>query len=197
MQTVYPHTNTPAVEQDKLIEMGFALSEALDYSSHRAAVSVADTIMRSSLSDLTVKDAPSVTVQDGEYKRSLIYTDPKKRFTILVLHWGGGAETPVHGHKAWGCIGVLDGHMGCACYTRVSSEKDRDELGMDRLGLTMDIQIEAGDIASVNPDPEGIHKLYTHKGQTAKTIHIYGMDLEDDPARINVCYENQDCAVLS
>ncbi len=45
-----------------------------------------------------------------------------------------------------------------------------------------------GVVATVNPNPEGIHRIYNSSDQPAVTLHIYGMDLSMEEHDLNVLY---------
>ncbi|WND03130.1 cysteine dioxygenase family protein [Temperatibacter marinus] len=172
--------------QSRLKDLGQLISSEMDHASSTCNPrQLAEAALRSFLPLLSDHDLPSFSVEQAAYARRLVYTDPRGRFSILVLRWTQGAKTPIHGHNAWGSVGVYSGNMGCQCFDRIA-----DGENIESLKMTLDIKIGRGDITSVNPDPEGIHSLYVEENNTAATIHIYGMDLRDDPQCINVMYED-------
>ncbi len=117
------------------------------------------------------------------YRRHLLYADPDGRFTVLALVWEPGQFTPVHGHHAWGVVGVHQGELCSASY-RHSPMPDAP-LAVAPDGV---VSVSAGAVCSVRPDPEGIHRLANISSHRAISIHTYGMDISDNPARINKVY---------
>lgn len=115
------------------------------------------------------------------YGRELVYVDPEKRFTLLVLRWLPRAATPVHGHNAWGVVGVCSGELTICCY-------DAPE-GKECLEKTKEIKGKPGDVSCVGPVPEGIHCISNTSEEEAYSIHVYGMDLSEKADAINVYYE--------
>lgn len=167
---------------DIAYRLGAELSVQLD-KCDSAPLALVEKAVKHSLNDLLDSHYDADTPAYGTYERDLIYTDPKGRFTALLVSWAAGAKTPVHGHKSWGCVALIDGVMGCRCYDRTT-----DESGQAVTKERMHTIITAGDMATVNPDPEGIHSLYLKEGRRALSLHIYGMDLTEEPTAINVPY---------
>ena len=128
-------------------------------------------------------DGIRLNAVEGGYDRTVLYADPDGRFTLLALSWSPGAQTPIHGHHAWGTVGIHSGTLGVACY-----DKHMSDEGTVVLAQTKDLQCQAGDIASVHPDPEGIHKIYNDSQGQSVSIHVYGMDLTEQPGGINKVY---------
>lgn len=139
-------------------------------------------LMQHALHRIELEDFSGTTVNRRGYARKLIYTHPAGFFSVLQLKWMPGAKTPIHGHNAWGCVGVISGEIGCDTFEEASSAKQ----GVRQTGS---IRASRGDIATVNPNPEGIHCLYNPTDRVATTLHIYGMDLGPNPCAINVPYE--------
>ena len=167
-----------------IVALGAKISTALDYCDESEQLSVACDFLTEMLDDISIDDVTTQDVESGEYKREIIYSDPKSRFTVLLLSWGPKAETPVHGHRTWGAVGVIDGTVNCRCF-----EKHAYGDACCALIETDYITATSGMTAAVNPDPEGIHALYNNENKTATTVHIYGMDLSKDPSAINVQYQ--------
>ena len=117
------------------------------------------------------------------YTRHLLFADPKKRFTILALYWPTGVTTSIHGHNAWGVVGVYDGAVAVTCYEKVEIDG-----GAWTLTESANLIVGPGVISTVRPDPDGIHRIHNPFSNPAWTVHIYGMDLLTDPVAINVVY---------
>lgn len=140
-----------------------------------------EKLLKETLPKLQLDDFEDTPANQRGYCRKLLYTHPSGFFSVLQLKWLPGAETPVHGHNAWGCVGVVSGKIGCETYDAAADEPN---------GVLSNGVIEAGTgaIATVDPNPKGIHRLFNPTDSVATTIHIYGMDLSENPCAINVPY---------
>ena len=167
-----------STQLSRLIEEVTDITQALDVSCHRQAVK---PLLRFALPFLNVIPPAEALACDGGYARELIYSDPQGRFSILMLSWMPGATTPIHGHQAWGCVGVLEGEIGCETYAC-----DGDTLARDSVCSTGRLLAGPGTVASVDPAPAGIHRLFNPTRARATTLHIYGIDLSADPCCINI-----------
>jgi predicted metal-dependent enzyme (double-stranded beta helix superfamily) len=125
------------------------------------------------------------------YARRLLFSHPSGFFSVLQLRWLPGAVTPIHGHNAWGAVGVVSGTIGCETYSRTEySEHGHAPDGtLPAVRSRGTVSASSGAVATVDPDPEGIHRLYNPTDEEATTLHIYGMDLSASPCAINVPYE--------
>lgn len=153
-------------------------------------------LLGSALPSLRLQSFDDTTINQRGYGRKLLYSHPSGHFSALQLIWQPGAITPIHGHNAWGIVGVVGGTIGCETFIR--SEKHAENASpnghaassLPPVSSRGTIRASTGAIASVNPDPEGIHRLYNPTDETATTLHIYGMDLSPNPCAINVPYES-------
>lgn len=120
---------------------------------------------------------PRLFCEPGEstYQRHVLYVDPEDRFTVLSLVWCPGQETPVHGHTAWGVVGVYAGHPGVENYS----------LGAE-LVSTGNLTCQPGDVCHVQPGKQHPHRVFNDSNDIAITLHTYGKNLVSDPASINI-----------
>ncbi|WP_417450709.1 hypothetical protein [Kordiimonas sp.] len=139
-----------------------------------------ESLMRLALPYIDIETLVDVPANERGYARKLLYTHPQGLFSVLGLRWMPGACTPVHGHNAWGCVGVVDGEIGCETFKTDSSGVHVESTGIIRAGK--------GAVASVDPNPSGIHRLFNPTERISHTLHIYGMDLAENPCAINVPY---------
>lgn len=115
------------------------------------------------------------------YRRHLLHVDPQRRFTILALVWRPGQTSPVHGHNAWCGVGIVEGTA-----TEERLEGDGTSVGTD---IAKPRTHGAGEATLSLPGRAGIHRLSNRGAGPLISIHVYGMDLERDPAAINVVYD--------
>ena len=114
---------------------------------------------------------------DDSYRRHVLYADPMGRFTVLSVVWRPGQATPVHGHTAWGAVGVYSGTPGVANYRLVRDGATE---------LACEATCAPGDVTCVQPGIHYPHRVYNDGDDIAITIHTYGRDLLADPAGINI-----------
>jgi predicted metal-dependent enzyme (double-stranded beta helix superfamily) len=115
------------------------------------------------------------------YRRHLLYADPTGRFTVLAVVWQPGQGTPVHGHTAWGAVGVYQGHPSVTTYRCTDGSPP---------ALTGEHQCKPGDVCHVTPGTAEPHRVFNASDAMAITIHTYGRDLSVDPAAINIVLED-------
>lgn len=137
--------------------------------------------MKPLLSDPELLDDAHCLCQPETYRRHVLYADPGKRFTILSLIWRPGQVTPVHGHRAWGAVGVYEGCPNVALY-----DCPADENGERHPIEKSDVMCTPGDTAIVHAGWDDVHKIYNGTEERVITIHVYGRDLVEDPESINL-----------
>ena len=118
---------------------------------------------------------------DETYRRHVLYADPDRRFTILALIWKPGQRTTVHGHTAWGAVGVYEGKPNVTCY-----DCTEDDAGNVTPTQTSDFCCEPKQVTHVQPGLCGTHRIYNDTDDIVVTIHTYGRDLVKDPESINM-----------
>jgi len=114
---------------------------------------------------------------EDTYRRHVLHADPLGRFTVLSVVWRPGQGTPVHGHTAWGAVGVYRGMPSVANYRLV-----RDGA----VALACEAVCSPGDVTTVQPGIDYPHRVWNASGELAVTVHTYGRDLLADPASINI-----------
>lgn len=114
---------------------------------------------------------------DDTYRRHVLYGDPLGRFTVLSVVWMPGQGTPLHGHTAWGAVGVYRGRPSVANY-RLCREGS--------IELACQGVCRPGDVTCVQAGIDHPHRVFNDSDDIAITIHTYGRDLVEDPAGINI-----------
>lgn len=174
----------------KVIDETTHITSALAPKHHRLAVT---SLLRLSLPNLNLMLDPQCEINENGYGRQLIYADPANRFSVVALKWTPNACTPIHGHNAWGCVGVLSGEIGCETFDHKDpthcQEAPEQNYTADDLISTGKYLAGAGTVASVDPDPCGIHKIFNPTREEAITVHVYGMNLAQNPDGLNKFYE--------
>lgn len=171
----------------KLIQEAGAITRELDCCNHRPAVA---SLLRLALPHVNTMPPAENMVNEHGYARQLLHTDPDGRFSVMVLRWLPGACTPIHGHNAWGCVGVLEGEVGCETFAHRTDDGEPCVPEAPCLVSTGKLLAGPGTVATVDPDPCGIHRIFNPTQTPATTLHIYGMDLEDEPEGLNKWYQH-------
>ena len=121
------------------------------------------------------------------YTRHLIHADPKGRFSVLSIVWMPGQVSPIHGHNAWGVVGVQSGRVENASY-QVRCQAPGEQAGYCCVP-TGSRCAGAGFVVATPAGDDGAHRLGNPFAETACTIHVYGMDLSLQPTGINRYYD--------
>lgn len=119
--------------------------------------------------------------QPETYRRHILFADPDRRFTILALVWRPGQETPIHGHRAWGAVGVYEGEPTVTIYDCTEVEG-----GGRAACLQSELRCAPGDTTFVQPGYGDVHRICNATEDRVLTIHVYGRDLVEDPSSINL-----------
>ncbi len=162
-------------------DLGEAISDQLDHDAQSSPDDVG-ALLSAHLAEIKHISTAS-KVPNCAYERRIVYIDTEGRFTILCLIWAPGACTPIHGHAAWGVVGVKSGSI-----SNISYCKNHDDDGSTTLSPTCITVAKPGTVVAVSADPDCIHALHNHTGDAAVSIHIYGMDLSQDQYAINIVH---------
>jgi predicted metal-dependent enzyme (double-stranded beta helix superfamily) len=100
-----------------------------------------------------------------------IYRDPAGGFSIRLLVWDSNTPYPIHDHGSWGVVGAL---AGCTREIKYSKLTDPDNPDLAVLSVKSDQLITPGQVTSILPLDEGIHRMSAENTDTSLTLHIYG-----------------------
>jgi predicted metal-dependent enzyme (double-stranded beta helix superfamily) len=104
------------------------------------------------------------------YSRTLLYRDPQRRFTVLLLTWRPGQASPIHDHDCWGVVGVVRGAISEVEYDR----RDGKLIKSSRKEVA-----RRGQVTSVNPPDSDVHRMANETRGLTVTIHVYGRDMTE------------------
>ena len=102
------------------------------------------------------------------YKTHLLHVEPDGSFSVTVMVWLPGQETPVHDHLTW-------------CVTAVMQGSEYEEIfapaaGGSGLRIVARNRNEVGAIGAFAP-PGDIHRVRNDGAGVAVSMHVYGTDI--------------------
>lgn len=117
------------------------------------------------------------------YQQHVVHVHPEGKYSIVSLVWKPGQATPIHDHRCWCIVGVL---QGTEQETRYHLVADRDE---EWLTVTERSENEPGSICVLVPPDENIHKVGNGGDGVAISIHVYGADYGKVKTSINKVFD--------
>jgi len=159
------------------------LGQILNVCPAHAAAPAAKSAMRGYLCDPELLSAEHLKGDADTYTRHLLYAHPAGDFSIMSIVWMPGNATPIHGHTAWGTVGVYAGKPSVDLF-----ETEHASSGAMHLQKKMTLQLKPNDLSTVQPGIDDLHRIYNATQQRAVTIHIYGRDLLHNPAALNIIF---------
>lgn len=123
-----------------------------------------------------------VSSDDG-YRQHVVYVHPEGRYSLVALVWRPGQATPIHDHRCWCVVGVLEGEEEERRYQLV--EHDGEHV----LVVTRTERHGPGSIASLVPPDENIHLVSNSSDALTLSLHVYGDDIARCGSSINHIFE--------
>lgn len=164
-------------------ELAATLDKTLAQCQPHALAAATKASLRGYLCEPTLLSSAQRVGNADSYARHLLYADPCRRFSILAIVWQPGQKTPIHGHTAWGAVGVYTGNPYCEVF-----DTNTDARQCMRLEPAMKMCLHPGDLATVQPGIDDVHRIGNEGLCEAVTIHIYGRDLLARPGAINIIF---------
>jgi hypothetical protein len=100
------------------------------------------------------------------YQTHLVHDEPDGSFSIVVMVWLPGQETPVHDHLSWCCTAVLQGTE----YEEVYAVRG------DHLEVIARNANPVGTVSGFAP-PGDVHLVRNIGDTVAVSMHVYGTDI--------------------
>jgi 3-mercaptopropionate dioxygenase len=100
------------------------------------------------------------------YQSHLVHAEPDGSFSISVMVWLPGQQTPIHDHVSWCVPAVLQGAEHEEVFTVVGSGLRLVERHVNQTGM----------VCSFTP-PGDIHRVRNCCDQVAISMHVYGADI--------------------
>ena len=101
----------------------------------------------------------------------LLYTDPRRIFSLRMYLWGPKSFTGVHDHSAWGVMGPVSGRFEVIKYRRTDDGTREAHAVLEEKERVV---ILPGETEITLPLNNGIHKTGNPGDDTAITVHLYG-----------------------
>lgn len=100
------------------------------------------------------------------YQQYLLHADARERWSMVSFVWGPGQKTPIHDHRVWGLVGVL---QGAELGTSFARRQD------GTLHPTGEERLERGQVVAVSPTVGDIHQVANALSDAVSiSIHVYG-----------------------
>jgi 3-mercaptopropionate dioxygenase len=122
---------------------------------------------------------------EDRYRQHVVHVHPEGKYSVVSLVWKPGQVTPIHDHRCWCVVGVLQGQETETRYHL------REDAGGRFLVLWEEHTYQAGSVCSLVPPDENIHQV-ANAGADGVTIsmHIYGADIAAVGSSINQVFDH-------
>lgn len=111
------------------------------------------------------------------YRRHVIATDSRGRYTVAALVWQPGQASPIHAHHTWCGYTVLDGTLTETLYTWDDARQGADVVRSHPRA--------SGAVSFGGPGRASIHRLSNDSGAQAVSLHVYGVAVEHIGTQVN------------
>lgn len=118
------------------------------------------------------------------FRTHVIHVAPDGAFSIVVVVWQPGQTTPIHDHVSWCVVGVYEGEeeeVGYRLY-----EDDGGQFLVEH-----DVELaRPGQVTTLLPPEEDIHRVTNAGSDKAISIHVYGADIGRLGSSINRVFDD-------
>jgi len=122
---------------------------------------------------------------DDAYCQHVVHVHPEGRYSLVALVWKQGQATPIHDHRCWCVVGVLEGEEEERRYHLLEHE------GGTALVLTGTERHPQGAISSLVPPAENIHRVSNSARDLTVSLHVYGDDIVRCGSSINHVFDSR------
>jgi 3-mercaptopropionate dioxygenase len=162
---------TQSMVNDLIHRLDDAVSASDDATRCRNVKKVLEDIVTSG--GAFVPEALLEPVRD-RYARRLLHRDPQGRYTVLVMVWGVGQQTPLHDHAGIWCVEcVYRGVIAVSSYSVRGGDPEKDRVKFEREKV---VRAGPGEAGALIP-PFEYHVIANPTDQSAVTIHVYGGEM--------------------
>lgn len=120
----------------------------------------------------------------ASYRQHLVHVHPRGTYSVVALVWKPGQATPVHDHRCWCVVGVLQGQE---LETRYHLYRRGEAELLVRDGASVYSQ---GQVCRLVPPAEDIHRVENAGAEGVSiSIHVYGTDIGAMRTSINHVFD--------
>jgi 3-mercaptopropionate dioxygenase len=171
--------SAPLIRFTEAMDRAVGASDDASTLAARASVELADLLAHPE----ALGEKHRVSSYDG-YRQHVVYVHPEGRYSLVALVWQPGQATPIHDHRCWCVVGVLEGEEEERRYRLVEHD------GEPVLVLTGTERHGPGCIASLVPPDENIHLVSNSSGELTLSLHVYGDDIARCGSSINHVFDS-------
>jgi 3-mercaptopropionate dioxygenase len=135
-------------------------------------------VLRAGLPGPGILTSTQLAGDPSGYQTHLLHAEPDGSFSVTVMVWLPGQETPIHDHLAWCVTGVMQGAEHEEIYA-----SEGDHLRVVSRGVNA-----VGDIAAFAP-PGDIHLVRNAGAGVAVSMHVYGTDISRVGSSVRRVYD--------
>lgn len=130
-----------------------------------------------------ILDGIETAARDDGYAQHCVHLDPSGRFSVIALAWKPGQFTPIHTHRCWGVVSILEG-----IETETTFSVDGLPGDVVSVSETGETSYRPGDVCWFVP-PEDVHRVMNAGGDLALSLHVYGCDYGETATSILRCFD--------
>lgn len=116
---------------------------------------------------------------ENGYRQYVVHVHPQGLYSIVSLVWLPGQSTPIHDHRCWCVVGVLEGREQESRYTLHHQD------GVEWLVEGKGTYFTPGDVCVLVPPDEDIHRVGNADQSATISMHIYGANIAEVGTSIN------------
>jgi 3-mercaptopropionate dioxygenase len=130
----------------------------------------------------------------GGYQTHLVHAEPDGSFSIVVMVWLPGQQTPVHDHLTWCVTAVLQGTEYEEIYRLIPGGTPGTPMARtardrgDHLELVARNANPVGTVSGFAP-PGDIHQVTNIGDAIAVSMHVYGTDISRVGSSVRRVYD--------
>jgi len=130
-------------------------------------------VLRGQLPSPSILTREQLAGDPAGYQTHLLHVEPDGSFSVVVMVWLPGQQTPVHDHLSWCVTAVLQGTEYEEIFAPVAGQADRSGWALEVVARN---ENPVGTVSAFAP-PGDIHRVRNSGTGTAVSMHVYGTDI--------------------